>query len=124
MTMARRKTFVDATDRVDRMLADPKTAAAVAGIRVAGEEMDRTYAMSLAMIRKAGELTQNEVATRLGIGQGDVSKLERRDDWLLSTLLKYLGAAGAENARIVVTIRGQQVELDLAALSAESAAAR
>ncbi|MDQ6849535.1 MAG: XRE family transcriptional regulator, partial [Actinomycetota bacterium] len=93
--MAKRKTFVDATDRVDRMLADPLTAASVAEIRAAGEEMDRVYAMNLAMIRKAGELTQGEVATRLGIGQGDVSKLERRDDWLLSTLLKYLTAAGA-----------------------------
>jgi DNA-binding transcriptional regulator YiaG len=122
--MARRKTFVDATDRVDQMLADPETAAAVADIRAAGEELDRTYAMSLAMIRKAGELTQDEVAARLGIGQGDVSKLERRDDWLLSTLLKYLTAAGADDARIVVTIRGQQVELDLTALRAESAAVR
>ena len=124
MTMARRKTFVDATDRVDQLLADPETAAAVADIRAAGEELDRTYAMSLAMIRKAGELTQDEVAARLGIGQGDVSKLERRDDWLLSTLLKYLTAAGADDARIVVTIRGQQVELDLAALRAESDAVR
>ena len=124
LTMGRRKTFVDATDQIDRMQADAETAAAVADIRAAGEELDRTYAMSLAMIRKAGELTQDEVAAQLGIGQGDVSKLERRDDWLLSTLLKYLTAAGAEDARIVVTIRGQQVELDLAALRAESDAVR
>jgi len=124
LTMGRRKTFVDATDQIDRMQADAETAAAVADIRAAGEELDRTYAMSLAMIRKAGELTQDEVAARLGIGQGDVSKLERRDDWLLSTLLKYLTAAGADDARIVVTIRGQQVELDLTALRAESAAVR
>jgi DNA-binding transcriptional regulator YiaG len=122
MTMARRKGFIDATDRVDRILADPKTAARVAEIRTAGEEMDRTHAMSLAMIRKAGELTQDEVATRLGIGQGDVSKLERRDDLLLSTLRKYLAAAGAEDARIVVTLRGQEVELNLSALRADSAA--
>lgn len=118
--MAQRKTFIDATERVDRMLADPKTAARVAEIRAAGEEMDRTYAMSLAMIRKAGELTQEEVAARLGIGQGDVSKLERREDLLLSTLRKYLTAAGAEDARIVVTVRGHEVELDLAALHADA----
>lgn len=122
--MAKRKAFVDATDRVDRMLADPQTAASVAEIRAAGEEMDRIYAMNLAMIRKAGELTQGDVATRLGIGQGDVSKLERRDDWLLSTLLKYLTAAGAEDARIVVTVRGQEVELDLSALRGDPAASR
>lgn len=121
--MARRKSFIDATDRVDRMLADPKTATSVAEIRAAGEEMDRTYAMSLSMIRRAGELTQEEVATRLGIGQGDVSKLERRDDLLLSTLRKYLTAAGAEDARIVVTVHGHEVELDLAALRIEPSAA-
>lgn len=100
MTMAKRTGFIDATDRVDRILADPKTAGRVAEIRTAGEEMDRTYAMSLAMIRKAGEQTQEEVATRLGIRQGDVSKLERRDDLLLSALRNYLAAAGAEDARI------------------------
>jgi transcriptional regulator with XRE-family HTH domain len=61
-------------------------------------------------------LTQDEVAERLGIGQGDVSKLERRDDLLLSTLLRYLSAAGAEDARIVVTVHGQHVELDLTSL--------
>lgn len=123
MTMARSKSFIDATDRVDRILADPTAAAQVAQIRAAGEEMDRTYAMSLAMIRKAGELTQEEVATRLGIGQGDVSKLERRDDLLLSTLRKYLTAAGAEDARIVVTVHGHDVELDLAALRGERSTA-
>jgi DNA-binding transcriptional regulator YiaG len=98
------------------MLAEPKTAARVAEMRAVGEEMDRVYAMNLAMIRKAGELTQGEVAARLGIGQGDVSKLERRDDWLLSTLLKYLTAAGADDARIVVTVHGQELDLDLSAL--------
>jgi hypothetical protein len=33
------------------------------------EEMNRVYAMNLAMIRKAAQLTQVEVARRLGVGQ-------------------------------------------------------
>src|SRR5665213_3525457 len=50
------------------------------------------------------------------IAQGDVSKLEHRGDVLLSSLLNYLTAAGAEDARIVVTVRGQEIDLDLANL--------
>src|SRR5665213_1587447 len=50
------------------------------------------------------------------IAQGDVSKLEHRGDVLLSSLLNYLCAAGAEDARIVVTVRGQEIDLDLANL--------
>ena len=38
--------------------------------------MDRVYAMNLAMIRKAAQLTQVEVARRLGVGQAAVSRME------------------------------------------------
>jgi transcriptional regulator with XRE-family HTH domain len=48
--------------------------------------MDRVYAMNLAMIRKAAQMTQVEVARKLGVGQGAARRLERRDDMLLSTL--------------------------------------
>ncbi len=43
--------------------------------------MDRVYAMNLAMIRKAAQLTQIEVAVevarRLGVGQAAVSRETR-----------------------------------------------
>lgn len=102
--------------RVDRLLADPDLAAEVAQAHEAAEEMDRIYAMNLAMIRKAGQLTQVEVAKRLGVGQGVVSRLENRNDMLLSTLFDYLMATGAEGASIVVTVHGLRIELDLARL--------
>ena len=41
-----------------------------------------------------------------------VSRLERQHDMLLSTLTGYLKAAG-DYPRIVVTVNGQDVELDL-----------
>jgi hypothetical protein len=44
----------------------------------AAEEMDRVHAMNLAMIRKAGQMTQVEVAKKLGVGQGMVSQLGPR----------------------------------------------
>jgi transcriptional regulator with XRE-family HTH domain len=72
--------------------------------------------MNLAMIRKAAQMTQVEVARKLGVGQGVVSRLEHRDDMLLSTLYDYLMATGADGAGIVVTVRGQRIELDLARL--------
>lgn len=51
--------------------------------------------MSLYQLRKARELTQTKIAEDLHIGQGDVSKLERRTDMYVSTLASYLQAVGA-----------------------------
>ena len=44
------------SQRLRRMLADPDHAQRVAEIREGMREMDRVYAMNLAMIRKAAEL--------------------------------------------------------------------
>jgi predicted XRE-type DNA-binding protein len=110
------KTFVRGNEHLDRLLTDPDLAADVALAHEAAEEMDRAYAMNLAMIRKAGQMTQVEVAKKLGVGQGVVSRLENRSDMLLSTLFDYLMATGAESASIVVTVHGRRIELDLSQL--------
>jgi len=52
--------------------------------------------MSLHQLRKARQLTQTKIAEELHIGQGDVSKLERRTDMYVSTLASYLQAVGAD----------------------------
>ena len=52
--------------------------------------------MSLHQLRKARELTQTKIAEDLHMGQGDVSKLERRTDMYVSTLASYLQAVGAD----------------------------
>lgn len=113
-----RSNYVHGNERVARLGSRPGAKERIEKIRESAEEADRIYAMSLAMIREAGELTQVEVAGRLQVGQGVVSKLEHRNDMLLSTLLNYLEAAGAEDARIVVTVKGQDVELTLLGLHA------
>lgn len=51
---------------------------------------------TLPQLRRRQELTQVELATRMGISQSDLSKLERRADVKVSTLRAYLHAAGAE----------------------------
>jgi len=52
--------------------------------------------MSLHELRKARELTQTKIAGDLHMGQGDISKLERRTDMYVSTLASYLQAIGAD----------------------------
>ncbi len=76
-------------------------------------ELDRIYALNVAAIRKAADYTQVEVAKQMGVTQSVVSRTERSDDMLLSTLAGYLEATGAESASIVVRVNGVDVELDL-----------
>ena len=65
-------------------------------------------------IRRATGLTQIELAANLGVGQAQVSKIERKGDMLISTLASYLAAVGVDT-KIVVAIDGQVVTYDLTA---------
>jgi DNA-binding XRE family transcriptional regulator len=121
MPEPRGREFERATARVDRLLAKPEVAVEVDEGREARAEMNRAYAMNLAMIRKAADLTQAELAERLGTDQGSVSRLEKRPDMLLSTLASYLRATGADAASIVVTVHGTEYALDLGTLGAKQA---
>jgi DNA-binding XRE family transcriptional regulator len=111
-----KKGFKEGNARLDRMLQRPGVAERVAQIQEASSHAERVHAMNLAMIRKAAELTQTDLAERLGVNQSVISKTERQDDMLLSTLMEYLTAAGAEEAKVVVKVRGQEVELDMKTL--------
>lgn len=53
-------------------------------------------AMSLAELREALDITQEEMAHRLEVAQSNVSRLERREDMLLSTLKEFVAALGGE----------------------------
>jgi transcriptional regulator with XRE-family HTH domain len=70
--------------------------------------------IELAAIRRATGLTQVELAVIFGVGQAQVSKIERQSDMLISTLASYLMALGVE-AQIVVEVGGQTVTYDLTA---------
>ena len=71
-------------------LSPEARAASVAEAERLGQEE-----MTLHELRRARELTQRRLADELQIGQGDVSKLERRTDMYVSTLAGYLEAVGA-----------------------------
>lgn len=50
--------------------------------------------MALQHVRKALDLTQEQMAKLLGIGQDSVSRIETRSDMLISTLQSYIEAMG------------------------------
>jgi transcriptional regulator with XRE-family HTH domain len=58
--------------------------------------------LSLRELRKARELSQEEMSERLKMRQGDISKLERRTDLYLSTVRKFVQALGG-TLELVVT---------------------
>jgi DNA-binding XRE family transcriptional regulator len=49
---------------------------------------------TLRQLRKGRGVTQDEMAVRIGTSQGEISKLERRSDLLVSTLEAYVEALG------------------------------
>jgi DNA-binding transcriptional regulator YiaG len=103
-------------EALGRLKADPEMAKEIAAISKLWVEADRKYLQNIPAIRKAAELTQSEVAEKLGMAQAGVSRLENQGDMLLSTLGKYLEAVG-EHPRLVVKINGEDYELDLGALA-------
>ena len=69
------------------------------------------HADSLSEIRKALSKTQVDIARDLGVGQVAVAQLEKRGDLLLSTLRRYVRAAGAELSLVVHTKDGNDIVL-------------
>lgn len=89
------KTRADASGRSSepfskiRRPETPERRARIDAIKSAMDEGDRLFA-----VRKGRGITQAVLAQRLGISQGNVSELERRDDVYLSTLRGYVEALG------------------------------
>lgn len=62
--------------------------------RVAAKAAELGEAMTLEELRKARDLSQEEVAESLAVGQPAVAKLERRSDMHVSNLRRYITALG------------------------------
>lgn len=112
--------FTPRNDRINRPI-DPEMEAMVAQVTAEAEE--RVYRMSLAAVRSAAVLTQEEIARRLGVKQAAISRMESRDNLLYKTLVAYLHAAGADDVKLSATLAGQHIEIDLAAAAGTSEAA-
>ncbi len=66
--------------------------------------------MSLRELRQLAGATQVDVAKALGIDQGQLSRFERREDRLLSTLRRYVEALGGE-LEVVAVVGDKRVPL-------------
>jgi transcriptional regulator with XRE-family HTH domain len=62
--------------------------------RIDAEVVADVQRMRLPELRKARQLSQATIAELLTMSQGDVSRLERRTDVYVSTIRRYLEAAG------------------------------
>jgi DNA-binding transcriptional regulator YiaG len=109
--------FIRGNDRINRLAARPDIAAEVTQVRADMAEADRTYAMGLAALRQAAELTQVELAHRMGVTQAAISRMEQPHDLLLSTLNAYLQAIGGTARMIVRFADGHEATLNLGELA-------
>jgi hypothetical protein len=68
--------FIRGNDRIRQLAQRPNIADGVAQVRAGMADADRTHAMGLAALRQAAELTQVELARRLGVTQAAISRIE------------------------------------------------
>ncbi|MFV8160843.1 helix-turn-helix domain-containing protein [Mycobacterium sp. 134] len=105
--------FIRGNDRLTKMLADPEVRADVDTIVGEMDQIDRAYKMGLAAVRHAANLTQAELAQRMGIKQSALSGVENRGDLLLSTLAAYLEALGARDIAITAKLGDRTIAMPL-----------
>lgn len=105
--------FIRGNDRVRQLAERHGITDEVAKVRAGMAEADRAHAMGLAALRKAAELTQVELASRMGVTQAAISRMEQPHDLLLSTLSSYLKGIGGTVRMIVTFADGHEVTLNL-----------
>jgi predicted transcriptional regulator len=76
--------------------------------RVAAELLE----MNLGELRRELGVTQSEMATAAEMSQGELSRLERRDDHLVSTLRRCVRALGGE-IEVTAVIGKKRVRLSV-----------
>lgn len=100
---------------IDKILENPQAKSLVE------EKLERIRrrVQSLAALRKARGLTQVQLSEELGLSQGEISRLERRDNLHLATLSRFVEATGGR-LRIVVVYNDEEVEVSLGELAEAS----
>jgi predicted transcriptional regulator len=68
------------------------------------------FELNIAALREAAGITQSQLAEAAQMTQGEVSTLENRDDFKLSSLRRYVKAAGGK-LEIAAVVRGKRVVL-------------
>ncbi len=68
--------FIRGNDRISQLAQRPDIADGVTRVRAEMAGADRAYAMGLAALRQAAELTQAELTRRPGVTQTDTSRIK------------------------------------------------
>jgi transcriptional regulator with XRE-family HTH domain len=76
--------------------------------------------LTLRDLRQAQHLTQERMATLMGVEQENVSRLERRADLLLSTLSSYVAAMGGKLRLVAEFPNRHPVAISLADITGET----
>lgn len=79
--------------------------------RLDSEVADELLAMGLRELREAAGKTQAEVAEVADMTQGELSRLERREDHRLSTVRRYVRALGGD-VEVVAVVGDKRVKLE------------
>ena len=75
---------------------------------------------TLASLRKARGLTQHQLTEELGMTQGEVSRLERRENLHLATLARFIEATGGV-LRITAVYDDDEVNVGLGSVAGSEA---
>lgn len=108
--------FATSTEQVriarKNLLGKPAAAAAYEALREQIDERVERKRATLQEVRRARGLTQAQLAESLGTEQGDISKIERRQNLYLSTLARFISATGGQ-LRITAVYGETEVDLDI-----------
>lgn len=79
-----------------RELASPVNADPQRRARITAQKQAIRDIVDLAALRQERQITQYELAQKLGVSQANISRIEHEDDVYLSTLQEYVAALGGE----------------------------
>ncbi|MBK5223455.1 MAG: helix-turn-helix transcriptional regulator [Acidimicrobiia bacterium] len=96
----------------EKLLTNPEAAAAHRALGVQIDARVERKTATLREVRRALGYTQAQLADSLGIEQGDISKIERRQNLYLSTLARFIDATGG-HLRITAVYEDTEVDLDI-----------
>lgn len=82
----------------------------LASARFLGRGLKKDRRLTLRAIRESLGVTQTQVSERSGLAQSEVSRIEQRDDMLLSTLRRYARALGGE-LDVAVLVNGRRMRV-------------
>jgi DNA-binding XRE family transcriptional regulator len=81
--------------------------------KILGRGLRKDRTLPLRVLREAVGKTQTEVARVAEMDQSEISRIEQRDDFKLSTLRRYARALGAKIEVTAVLRTGHRIRLDV-----------